>query len=184
MKIFIVVHSCSHSSIGIVIYSLWHRIKTLLYKQSRLTTGIRKLVIPSFYWHGSNHSHTMFSTISLPSMLWCLGSKCTSQGMQPWVCFCPFVPVCWDTGWGCLKSLNTLSALQGIVNREYLLHGVSLDCVYLVRRGIQCSAAILPSIPTLASWSENWSRSSSWSSLISSSSREATPLAVYYQWEK
>lgn len=53
------------------------------------------------------------------------------------------------------------------------------NCVYLVRRGIQCSAAILPSIPTLANWSENWSRSSSWSSLISSSSREATPLAVY-----
>ena len=65
-----------------------------------------------------------------------------------------------------------------------LLHGVSLDRVYLVRRGIQCSAAMRPSIPTLASWSENWSRSSSWSSLISSSSREATPLAVCYWWKK
>lgn len=51
--------------------------------------------------------------------------------------------------------------------------------MYLVRRGIQCSAAILPSMPTLANWSQNWSLSSSCSSLISSSSREATPLAVF-----
>lgn len=56
--------------------------------------------------------------------------------------------------------------------------------LYLVRRGIQCSAAILPSMPTLASWSQNWSLSSSCSSLISSSSREATPLAVWCYFNK
>lgn len=55
---------------------------------------------------------------------------------------------------------------------------------YLVRRGIQCSAAILPSMPTLANWSQNWSLSSSCSSLISSSSREATPLAVWCYFNK
>lgn len=55
---------------------------------------------------------------------------------------------------------------------------------YLVRRGIQCSAAILPSMPTLANWSQNWSLSSSCSSLISSSSREATPLAVFGYFNK
>lgn len=51
--------------------------------------------------------------------------------------------------------------------------------LYLIRRGIQCSAAILPNMPMLASWSENCSLSSSCSSLISSSSLEATPLAVW-----
>lgn len=56
--------------------------------------------------------------------------------------------------------------------------------LYLVRRGIQCSAAILPSMPTLANWSQNWSLSSSCSSLISSSSREATPLAVFGYFKK
>lgn len=55
--------------------------------------------------------------------------------------------------------------------RVFAPWGVFGQRVYLVRRGIQCSA-VRPSIP-LASWSENWSRSSSWSSLISSSSREA-----------
>lgn len=59
-----------------------------------------------------------------------------------------------------------------------LTHGFFF-CTYLVRRGMQCSAAILPSMPTLANWSQNWSLSSSCSSLISSSSREATPLAVW-----
>lgn len=57
-------------------------------------------------------------------------------------------------------------------------------CTYLVRRGMQCSAAILPSMPTLANWSQNWSLSSSCSSLISSSSREATPLAVFGYFNK
>lgn len=57
-------------------------------------------------------------------------------------------------------------------------------CAYLVSRGMQCSAAILPSMPTLANWSQNWSLSSSCSSLISSSSREATPLAVFGYFNK
>lgn len=69
-------------------------------------------------------------------------------------------------------------ALRGAETRGDLLCGAAADRGYLVSRGTQCSAAIRPSIPTLASWSENWSRSSSCSSLISSSSREATPLAV------
>lgn len=63
------------------------------------------------------------------------------------------------------------------------LHSL-LFYLYLVRRGIQCSAAILPSMPTLANWSQNWSLSSSCSSLISSSSREATPLAVFGYFNK
>lgn len=120
-----------------------------------------KLVIPShFSWHVFHNSCHLCCSAWAPTVL---------PRNAIMTCFCPLDPVSWDTGWGNCEQ-------------RALLCGVSRT-VYLVRRGMQCSAAILPSIPTLASWSENWSRSSSWSSLISSSSREATPLAVYW-WEE
>ena len=42
--------------------------------------------------------------------------------------FLSICSVCWGTGRGCLKSLNTLSARRGIVNRQYL----SMGCLWTV----------------------------------------------------